>query len=137
MSARKNVEETAHVHAPREAPCGPDEHAKRPKARKVSDRQIERAASIFRAVGDPSRLRLLERLSAGEWCVTELAEAAGTGLSTVSQQLKLLRAERIVTRRRAGKHIYYALADRHILDLVESAIAHADEDHRHDDHDDD
>jgi len=56
--------------------CGPDEHARRARLSLVSDDQLERAASIFRAAGDVSRLKLLHRLSDGEWCVTELAEAA-------------------------------------------------------------
>lgn len=107
--------------------CGPEEHARRRVRPRATDTQLERAAAIFRAVGDVARLKLLERLADGEWCVTELADAAGVGLSTVSQQLKLLRAERIVTRRRAGKHIFYALADAHIFDLLEGAIGHASE----------
>lgn len=111
--------------------CGPEEHAKRLRAHTVSDEQLERAASIFRAAGDLSRLKLLHRLCDGEWCVTELAEAAGVGLSTVSQQLRLLRAERIVARRRAGKHIFYSLADAHVIDLIQSAIEHAAEPHAH------
>jgi DNA-binding transcriptional ArsR family regulator len=115
--------------------CGPEEHARRIRATVVSDDQLERAASIFRAAGDISRLKLLHRLSDGEWCVTELAEAAGVGLSTVSQQLRLLRAERIVARRRAGKHIFYSLADSHVSDLIRSAIDHAAEPHAHERHD--
>lgn len=107
--------------------CGPEEHARRALRSNVTDDQLERAASIFRAAGDVSRLKLLHRLSDGEWCVTELAEAAGVGLSTVSQQLRLLRAERIVARRRAGKHIFYSLADAHVSDLIHSAIEHAAE----------
>ncbi len=114
--------------------CGPEEHARRARHNVVSDEQLERAASIFRAAGDISRLKLLHRLSDGEWCVTELAEAAGVGLSTVSQQLRLLRAERIVARRRAGKHIFYSLADAHVSDLIHSAIEHAAEPHGHDHH---
>jgi len=69
-------------------------------------RHSSAAAALFRTAADVSRLKLLERLADGEWCVTELAEAAGSGLSTVSQQLRMLRAERIVARRRAGKHIF-------------------------------
>jgi DNA-binding transcriptional ArsR family regulator len=115
--------------------CGPEEHARRARLTVVSDDQLERAASIFRAAGDVSRLKLLHRLSDGEWCVTELAEAAGVGLSTVSQQLRLLRAERIVARRRAGKHIFYSLADSHVSDLIHSAIEHAAEPHQHEKHD--
>src|SRR5258708_900108 len=114
-----------------DADCGPDAHAhpneRTALPRSVSEEAFERAAGLFRAAGDVSRLKLLERLSDGEWCVTELAEAAGTGLSTVSQQLRLLRAERIVRRRREGKHIYYSLADRHLSELVKSALEHAAE----------
>lgn len=117
--------------------CGPEEHARRYRATAVNDEQLERAAAIFRAAGDISRLKLLHRLSDGEWCVTELAEAAGVGLSTVSQQLRLLRAERIVARRRAGKHIFYSLADAHVSDLIHSAIEHAAEPHAHDRTEDD
>ena len=120
-----------------EGQCGPEEHARRARQTTVSDDQLDRAAAIFRAAGDLSRLKLLYRLCDGEWCVTELADAAGVGLSTVSQQLRLLRSERIVSRRRAGKHIFYSLADAHVSDLIQSAIEHAAEghvhDHKHDD----
>ncbi|WP_394850373.1 metalloregulator ArsR/SmtB family transcription factor [Pendulispora brunnea] len=108
--------------------CGPEEHAQRSGRRKpVSDEAFERAASLFRTAADVSRLKLLERLADGEWCVTELAEAAGSALSTVSQQLRMLRAERIVARRRAGKHVFYSLADRHVIDMVHNALEHAAE----------
>jgi DNA-binding transcriptional ArsR family regulator len=108
--------------------CGPEEHAQRSGRRKpVSDEAFERAASLFRTAADVSRLKLLERLADGEWCVTELAEAAGSALSTVSQQLRMLRAERIVSRRRAGKHVFYSLADRHVIDMVHNALEHAAE----------
>jgi ArsR family transcriptional regulator, lead/cadmium/zinc/bismuth-responsive transcriptional repressor len=112
------------------ATCGPDEHPERPTQRAtVSDEAFSRAASLFRVAGDVARLKLLDRLSEREWCVTELAEAAGVGLSTVSQQLRLLRAEGIVERRRTGKHIFYSLADRHIIELIANALEHATEEH--------
>jgi ArsR family transcriptional regulator, lead/cadmium/zinc/bismuth-responsive transcriptional repressor len=127
----------AHAHAPPPGDvCGPEEHARRAGSGRATDEQLERAAALFRAAGEVARLRLLERLADGEWCVTELAEAAGVGLSTVSQQLRILRAERVVTRRRAGKHIFYGLADSHIVALLRSAIEHAAEPSPHDhDHD--
>lgn len=120
-----------------EGACGPEEHARRAREGQTTDEQLERAAALFRAAGEVARLRLLDRLADGEWCVTELAEAAGVGLSTVSQQLRILRAERLVSRRRAGKHIFYGLADKHIAELLRSAIDHAAEPHRHEPHDDD
>ena len=123
------AKKATHLPAPT---CGPEEHARRNLRKKlVSDEAFERAAALFRTAADVSRLKLLERLADGEWCVTELAEAAGSGLSTVSQQLRMLRAERIVARRRAGKHIFYSLADSHVSDLIRSAIEHASESHTH------
>ncbi len=122
---------TMRKEAPREpgqATCGPEEHERRKSLRKpITEDAFAHAASLFRVAGDVARLKLLDRLCDGEWCVSELAEAAGVGLSTVSQQLRLLRAERIVTRRRSGKHIFYSLADRHVIDLVTSALEHAAE----------
>ena len=94
---------------------------------------LERAASLFRACGDPARLRLLEVLSRGEHNVTDLAESSDEGLSTISQRLRLLRAEGLVSRRREGKHIYYGLQDGHVLALIKSAIEHAM--HPHEPHD--
>ncbi len=95
---------------------------------------LEAAAGFFRAAGDVSRLRLLTVLLAGapsrpldEWCVSELAEVLGEGLSTVSQRLKVLRTEGLVARRREGKHVLYSLADAHVASLVTSAIEHAQE----------
>jgi ArsR family transcriptional regulator, lead/cadmium/zinc/bismuth-responsive transcriptional repressor len=88
---------------------------------------VERAAALFRALGDSARLSLLERLAGGEYCVTELAEATGEGLSTISQRLRTLRSERLLRRRRVGKHVYYTLADDHVVALIQSALAHAAE----------
>lgn len=92
-----------------------------------SAQSIERAANLFRALGEPSRLRLLSRLIDGSRCVGELAEAENEGMSTISQRLRVLRAENIVVRRRKGKHILYGLVDRHVTNLVLNALAHADE----------
>jgi len=82
---------------------------------------------MFRALGDPSRLRLLARLASGEVCVTQLAELEDEKLSTVSARLQTLHAVRLVKRRREAKHIFYALSDDHVLHLVQSAIEHAAE----------
>ena len=89
---------------------------------------LERAAAILRAAGEPGRLRLLELLTAGERCVTELAELTGDPLATVSARLRVLRGERLITRRREGKHQYYALDDHHVAELVKGVLEHASED---------
>jgi DNA-binding transcriptional ArsR family regulator len=112
------------------AACTVKEHARRQPLPPPSDEAFARAAGIFRAAGEVARLRLLARLSEGEWCVTELAEAAGAPLSAVSQQLGVLRAQRIVRHRRAGKHIYYSLLDEHVIEMIHNALEHATEERK-------
>jgi ArsR family transcriptional regulator len=90
-------------------------------------RALDRAAALFRALGDPARLRLLVLLEQGERCVSELVDVLGEKFPTVSQRLRLLRTEGLVVRRRDGNHLHYALADRHVADLVITALEHAAE----------
>ena len=89
--------------------------------------ELEHASAMFRALGDPARLRLLARLASGEVCVTELAELEDEKLTTVSARLQTLLAVRLVKRRREAKHIFYALSDAHVLRLVQNAMAHTTE----------
>lgn len=108
--------------------CTPDEHRGGAVWKPlVDDAALERASRLFRAIGEPARLRLLSRLAQGETCVTELAAAEQESLSTISQRLRVLRSENLIVRRRRGKHINYALADQHVMDLVFNALAHATE----------
>jgi DNA-binding transcriptional ArsR family regulator len=105
---------------------GPHEHGAVPQPR-YAEGSFATAAHLFRAAGDLERLRLLALLDGAERCVTELAEAVDATLSTVSQRLRVLRAEGLLARRREGKHIYYSLADGHVADLIRSALEHAEE----------
>src|SRR5262245_32493779 len=86
---------------------------------------LDRAARLFRALGDGPRLRLLQYLQAGETCVTEMVRDLGEKFPTVSQRLRVLWSEGLVKRRRAGLHVYYSLADRHVAELMANALAHA------------
>jgi ArsR family transcriptional regulator len=106
-----------------------DKHHHRPRwfPKLPSESQFDGASAMFRALGDPSRLRLLARLAGGEVCVSELAELEDDKLTTVSARLKTLLAVRLVKRRREAKHVFYALSDVHVLQLVQSAIEHAAE----------
>ena len=90
------------------------------------ERTVARAVRIFRALGDEARLRTLQLLVDREVCVTELAEATGDSVSTVSHRLRLLRSEGLVERRRVGKHLYYSLADAHVIELLRNALDHAE-----------
>jgi ArsR family transcriptional regulator len=93
----------------------------------ISLAALERTAQLFRAMGDAPRLRILDLLNKGELCVSEIVSAVQEKFSTVSQRLRILRREGLIVRRRQGNHIYYALADRHVVDLIVNALAHADE----------
>jgi ArsR family transcriptional regulator len=88
---------------------------------------LERAAQLFRAMADGPRLRILDLLKQGEICVTEMVAAVNEKFSTVSQRLRILRGAGLIVRRREGNHIFYALADRHVADLILNALAHAHE----------
>ena len=105
--------------------CTDSEH---PKVRRLpAAAELEGAARIFRAMGDAARLRILVLLQGGDLCVTEIVTALDEKLTTMSQRLKLLRTEGLVSRRREGTHIYYGLADTHVLEMIRNATAHAKE----------
>lgn len=69
-----------------------------------------RAAALFHALSDEKRLRVLEILAGGERCVCELTDALEVGQSLLSFHLKTLKDAMLVTDRRDGRWVYYALA---------------------------
>lgn len=71
----------------------------------------ELLAARFRALGDPTRLRLLAALQDGERAVGELVDATACVQGNVSRHMQLLHTLGIVRRRREGQHVYYSLAD--------------------------
>ncbi|HSV73985.1 MAG TPA: metalloregulator ArsR/SmtB family transcription factor [Chthonomonadales bacterium] len=85
---------------------------------------VERLAELFSALADPTRVRIVEALSASELCVTDLSTALGLSASCTSHQLRLLRALRLVRHRREGKLVYYALDDAHIVGLFREGLEH-------------
>jgi len=92
----------------------------------MTDIQIDKAAAMFKALSDPSRLKTLLLLRDGERSVGELAKLEEEKIGTVSARLKVLLSSRLVTRRKQGQTALYSLADAHVLALVENAIDHAD-----------
>jgi DNA-binding transcriptional ArsR family regulator len=84
-------------------------------------------ADTFRALGDPTRVRILDVLSHGELCVCDLAAVLSLSQSAVSHQLRLLRALRLVRARREGRMVFYALDDLHVVDLLGQGLRHVAE----------
>lgn len=98
--------------------------SEQPHLQILSPEFSERVAQTFRAIADPTRVRLLHALAQAELPVCDLAALVGTSESAVSHQLGLLRALRVVRRRKVGRHVFYALDDEHIRKLIDQAIAH-------------
>lgn len=90
----------------------------------LPDRQIEAVSRTFKALGDPSRLRIVFALSRGEMCVCDLAAYLRISESAVSHQLRKLRDLALVRRRRDGQVLYYALDDQHVSSLIDQVVAH-------------
>lgn len=83
-------------------------------------------ATTMQALATPSRLLILARLREGPASVTELTEAVGMEQSAVSHQLRLLRHLGLVTNRRAGRSMIYALYDNHVAQLLDEAVYHVE-----------
>jgi ArsR family transcriptional regulator, lead/cadmium/zinc/bismuth-responsive transcriptional repressor len=90
----------------------------------LADDEIDLLSQTFKALGDPSRLRILTALEKREMCVCDLAALLTISESAVSHQLRLLRTIKLVKNRREGAVLYYSLDDTHVNDLIEIALEH-------------
>jgi DNA-binding transcriptional ArsR family regulator len=84
-------------------------------------------AEFMGFLADPNRLRILSLLAQGEICVGDLALAVGMGESAVSHQLRTLRALRLVSARKQGRHVFYRLLDDHVFSFYRAVVDHLDE----------
>lgn len=86
---------------------------------------VTELAQVFGLLSDPGRLRVITALlEGGEMCVCDIAASCGHSESAVSHALRLLRANRVVRVRRAGRMAYYRLDDSHVRMLLNLALAH-------------
>jgi ArsR family transcriptional regulator len=83
---------------------------------------LQRAAELFHALSDPTRLGIIEQLRGGEQCVCDLTDILETGQSRLSFHLKTLKEARLLRDRRQGRWIYYSL-EPHAVAEIESAVA--------------
>ena len=81
---------------------------------------VVRIAERFRVLGEPMRIRLLDRLRDGEASVQELTAALGTTQQNVSKHLGVLHSAGVVSRRRDGTHTLYSIADDSVFALCET-----------------
>ncbi|MGI8547590.1 MAG: ArsR/SmtB family transcription factor [Gemmatimonadaceae bacterium] len=116
-NATRNDEQCAidHVHI---------QNVRRARAALPDRQTASDAASLFDALSDPTRVRLLTVLMTGALCVCDLTAALGISQSAVSHQLRLLRSLTLVRSRREGKMVWYSLDDDHVRDLLAIGFAH-------------
>ena len=91
-----------------------------------SDELMTVLAETFHVLGDPTRLKILYLLRKRACCVRDLAILVGVSESAISHQLRLLKDRYLVTHRREGTTIYYALSNHHLGPLFQEAEYHAD-----------
>ncbi len=99
----------------------------RVRSRLSPDADVTALSTVFKLMGDPTRLRILEALSMDELCVCDLAALLCLTQSAVSHQLRLLRASKLVRFRREGKNAFYSLDDDHVRTLFRQGLEHVRE----------
>ncbi len=81
--------------------------------------KLERQVKIFKAFGDPTRLKIVELLSGGELCVCEIIPKTGKSQPTTSAHLKVLYEAGLVKSRKSGLSVYYSLTNDSIIKLLD------------------
>lgn len=94
----------------------------------VSDDDMLGMAEIFKALADPTRVKVAYMLDrGGELCVCDVAEVLGSSTATASHHLRTLKNKNIAKSRKAGKNVYYSLKDDHIRTLLHMTLEHQKE----------
>ncbi|ANS75384.1 ArsR family transcriptional regulator [Paenibacillus yonginensis] len=85
---------------------------------------VDRASRIFKALGDPTRIKILYLLSQEECSVNHITEVLNLTQSAVSHHLSLLRNLRLVKYRRDGNTLYYTYEDEHVITTLNQVLTH-------------
>lgn len=92
----------------------------------IDEGQIANITVMLKALADSNRLQLLLLLQqTGEVCVSEIVSMTQEKMTTISNRLKQLHDAGLVSKRRDGQHILYALEDEHVEALLTNLLAHA------------
>ncbi len=91
---------------------------------KLEDHIAVDLAEMFKALGDPTRVKMIHALLSEELCVHDLCVVLGMAQSAVSHQLRYLRNLRIVKRRKEGKTVYYSIDDEHVREIFLLTLTH-------------
>ena len=90
----------------------------------INDKTAGLLAETFKAMGDITRIKIINVLSQAELCVCDIAFLLGMSQSAISHQLRVLRSLKLVKNRKVGKIVYYSLDDQHIVNLFAQGLEH-------------
>ena len=90
----------------------------------IPDQDLERLALVYKALGDPTRLKIVMALRRGEMCVCDLAALLNLSESATSHQIRRLKDLALVKSRRDGQILYYSLDDHHVEELIQVGQDH-------------
>ena len=110
--------------------CIHPEHALAVQRNLLAVETTHLVADLFAVLSDPTRVQVVYALlhaPTGELCVCDLAAGLGRDDTTISHQLRVLRAHHIVSMRKVGRIVYYRLVDEHIRRLLAIGLTHANE----------
>lgn len=107
-----------------ESCAGSDVKSDTLKQKMVPDDLASNLAEVFKALGDPTRVKIIYALLQEELCVHDIAVVLNMGQSAVSHQLRYLRNMRMVKRRKEGKTVYYSLDDSHVEQIFVQTLHH-------------
>lgn len=92
----------------------------------IQQQTANRLAELFKALSDPTRLRIISLLLEHEVCVHTLEQTLGMTQSAISHQLRFLRQMNLVRYRKTGRHVFYALDDDHVRELFAQGLLHVE-----------
>ncbi len=88
------------------------------------EKSLDNLARIYKALGDPTRLRIIYVLSKSSLCVCDIANLLDMTQSSISHHLRILRDLNLVRFKKEGKLVIYSLDDDHVLRLLEEGLEH-------------
>lgn len=97
------------------------------KGKLPSEEVLYDLADLFKVFGDFTRIKILCALFEHEMCVCDIAQVTNMTQSAISHQLRILKQADLVSFRREGKTIYYALKDKHVFTIYQQGLDHVNE----------
>lgn len=93
----------------------------------ANEKLIYDMASVFKALNDPTRLKIINVLFMSDLCVNDIASILEMSQPSISHHLKELRQLNLISCRKEGRTVFYSLSDEHIHPLFKQCLAHVQE----------